>query len=357
MPLFKDILGHGETLFRNELALDFSFQPKMVPYREAEQKEIAFCIKPLFQNRTGKNCIITGSPGIGKTVATRHILRELEEETDEIIPVYLNCWQRNTSYKVALELCEQLGYAFTHNKKTEELLAEVKKIVNKKTVVFVFDEVDKLEELDFLYYLLEEVYRKSIILITNYPTWVQGLDQRLRSRLVAEIIAFKPYTLEETKGILEQRKEAALMPDVCAPEAFAAVVERTYTLKDLRQGLHLLRHAALLAEDAASTRITPAHVQKALAKIDDMKIKPQEELEQDEQDILTLVKENSGKKIGDLFQLYQQKQPTTQYKTFQRRIKKLSDNKFVFTEKILGGTEGTTTKVSYQEKTRKLDEF
>ena len=58
--LFKDILGSSESLFKNELALDFSFQPKLVPYREKEQRFIAGCIKPLFQGKNGKNVFIFG---------------------------------------------------------------------------------------------------------------------------------------------------------------------------------------------------------------------------------------------------------------------------------------------------------
>ena len=77
--LFKDILGSSETLFKNDVALDYSFQPKLVPYRENEQRFIANCIKPLFQEKSGKNIFIYGQPGVGKTVACNHILNELEE--------------------------------------------------------------------------------------------------------------------------------------------------------------------------------------------------------------------------------------------------------------------------------------
>ena len=33
--------------------------------------------------------------------------------------------------------------------------------------VFVFDEIDKLEDYDFLYTILEDIYRKAIFLITS----------------------------------------------------------------------------------------------------------------------------------------------------------------------------------------------
>ncbi len=90
MPLFDDMLKQGESLFLNPEVLDFDYQPKLVPFRENHQNFIASCIKPLFQKRNGKNIFISGSPGIGKTVSCKHVLKELEEQTNEIIPIYIN---------------------------------------------------------------------------------------------------------------------------------------------------------------------------------------------------------------------------------------------------------------------------
>src|SRR3989344_1843289 len=130
MGLFDNILKDNETLFKNELALDPSFQPKKISYRENENQEIATCIKPLFEKRNGKNLLIYGPPGIGKTLACKKVLEELEEKTDELMEI------------VAQKL-------------------------NKKSVVFVLDEVDKLTDFSFLYSIMEDIYRKTIIMITN----------------------------------------------------------------------------------------------------------------------------------------------------------------------------------------------
>ena len=59
-----------------------------------------------------------------------------------------------------MEICDQLGYKFTHNKKTDDLFKILEEYLNKDSVVFVFDEVDKLEDADFLYMILERIYRK-----------------------------------------------------------------------------------------------------------------------------------------------------------------------------------------------------
>jgi cell division control protein 6 len=79
MSLFKDVLGAGESLFKNEESLDPEWVPKLLPHREMQQKAVANALKPLLQDRNGRNVFIFGAPGIGKTAATRVVLRDLEE--------------------------------------------------------------------------------------------------------------------------------------------------------------------------------------------------------------------------------------------------------------------------------------
>ena len=354
--LFKNILGNSETLFKNDVALDYSFQPKIVPYREKEQRFVVSCIKPLFQEKNGKNVFIFGQPGVGKTVACKHILKELEDETEEIIPIYINCWQRNTTYKIILEICDLMDFKFVQNKKTEELFRWVKQNLNKKSAVFVFDEVDKLEDLDFLYMILEEVYRKTIIMITNYKDWIVDLDERIKSRLLPEIIDFKAYNYEETKGILKQRMEYAFHPNAWVSDAFELIAKKTFDVQDIRAGLYLMKEAGQLAEDKSSRKIGLEHAQQAIQKIDEFSIKKTTELSTDEQLILDLIKSNSGKKIGDIFRIYLAKGGNMVYKTFQRKIDKLQKNKFIVVEKTEGGNEGNTTIIRHNSE-KKLTEF
>ena len=129
---FKNFLDGGESLFINEDALELEWVPKELPFRENQQQQIADSIKPLLSLRNGKNIFVYGDPGIGKTAATKWILRDLEETTDEVEAVYVNCWQKNTTYKIFVEICHSLGYRFTQNKNTEEIFGIIKNIVNKK---------------------------------------------------------------------------------------------------------------------------------------------------------------------------------------------------------------------------------
>jgi len=348
MGLFNNMLKEGESLFKNEVALDYEYLPKLLPYREQDQHFLATCIKPLLMKRNGRNILITGPPGIGKTAATRFVLRDLEEETDEVVPIYVNCWQKNTSFKIFTHICEELGFKFIQNKKTEELFKMIRDAVNKSSAVFVFDEIDKAEEYDFLYSILEEVFRKSIILITNYKDWIVDLDMRIKSRLIPEVSEFKPYNAEETRGILKHRSDLAFVDGVWISSAFDLVAKKSFEAGDIRIGLHMLREAALLAEQASQTNVRAEHVEKVISKIPHKFSRvDQEELTDDEKFVLSLVKKNSGRKIGDLFTLYQQDGGKQTYKTFQRKISRLSASGFIQTKKIMGGVEGSTTIVEY----------
>lgn len=353
MNLFDGILGDEETLFKNEDALDTEFVPKLLPFREGQQKEIILSIKPLMQNRNGKNLFICGAPGIGKTAATKWIFRDLEYNTDEVIPMYINCWQKNTTYKIIVEMCHQLGYKFTQNKNTEELFKVVQNMANRKPLVVAFDEIDKVEDFDFLYSILNDIYKKSIFLITNYKEWLDKLEDRIKSRLMPEIIEFKPYDDRETSEILKQRTMYAFLPGVLEDAAFELISKTSTERRDMRAGLYLLREAGRIAESQSSKKITSEHAQKAIDKMEDFKIKKSTDLDEDTRLVLNIVKDNSDKKIGELFEVYKQKGGTGSYKTFQRRIDKLSKAQFIIANKVTG-KEGNTTIVSYA---KKLTEF
>ena len=79
-------------------------------------------------------------------------------------------------------MCEQLNYVFTQNKKTDELYKDIIKILNKKKVVFVFDEIDKadiefpndllreLDRMEFYVYETREMVRakhRPLVIITS----------------------------------------------------------------------------------------------------------------------------------------------------------------------------------------------
>ena len=355
--MFNDILKDDESLFLNEVALDFDFVPKLLPYRENQQRYIAGCIRPLLQGKNGRNLIVHGAPGIGKTAAIKWVFNDLEYETDEVIPIYINCWQKNTTFKIFVEICHQLDYKFTQNKRTEDLFTVIKSRLNKKAAVFAFDEIDKVEDFDFLYSILEEIYKKSVLLITNFKEWIMDLDQRIKSRLIPDMMEFKPYNAAETKGIIEHRIKYAFVAGVWELDAVSIVAGKAFEAGDIRTGLYILREAGNNAESRASKKINCEDARHAVQKLNGFSIKKSTDLEDNTRTVLNVVKSNSGQKIGDLFKLYQEQGGKNTYKTFQRKIAHLEKNSFITVKKTLGGKEGNTSIIEFKEVSKRLTDF
>lgn len=261
MSLFDDMLGHEESLFQNPGVLDQDYLPKILPHREGEMEQIASAVKEIPGG--GRNLLIYGESGLGKTACIRHVFRELRLKSDDYLPLYINVWKKDTFGKIVSKLCDELE--IIQRKRPVEKLwdAVLKKIDNWEGVALALDEIDKAEE-EFLYKFLEDLSHKSIFLATTQRNWTASLDQRIRSRLAPTTLRFEPYSRDEVEDILEQRKEHAFVPDVWSEEAFQSVVSACYDQEDLRFGISLLKKAALQAEEEASRKIEEEHVKEVL---------------------------------------------------------------------------------------------
>jgi cell division control protein 6 len=174
--------------------------------------------------------------------------------------------------------------------------------------------------------------------------------------LTAELREFKAYNAEETKGILKQRLGYAFVPNCWEDDAFELAATKAAELSDIRSGLYILKESGLAAEAESSKKITIEHVKKAIQKLDEYHIKKSTDLEDEPKQILDLIKTNSNKKMGDLFNLYIASGGSLSYKSFTRRIEKLEKDKFITVTKTQGGEEGNISIIKYNS-TKKLTEF
>ena len=343
MGLFDGVLKHEESLFLEPIALDFDYQPKLVHHRESEQQSIASHIKPLFQKRNGTNLIITGSPGLGKTVCLKHVLREIEQETSDILNIYINCWKKDSSFKIMTEICNAIGFSWTHNKTYDELLTKAGEIINKKSAVIVLDEADKLTDQKLVYSLLEDLFRKTIILVSNNENLVMNLDPRVKSRIAADHLKFKLYNYNQIKDILLQRREYAFVKGVWDESAFEHVSEKTFESGDLRHGLMLMKEAGDRAETLSSRSILKEHVEYVLEKKEK---EPVKEIKDESLGVLDIIKQNPKKSVLQLFEIYGKSGGERGYRTFHRRLKELEGAGSIKIRQINKGYDkGRTTEI------------
>ncbi len=340
MALFDDMLKDNESLFKDESVLDYDYLPQLLPYRENQQAYVADCIKPLAQGRAGKSLLIRGAPGIGKTSCVKYVFRELEDASEDIKPIFINCWKKQTTNTILAEIAARLGGIGSQFKNNEELWEQVYKGLSRfKGIVIALDEVDKAKEYDFLYQIVENVKKFTLLMITNEKDFLAGMDQRIRSRLVVEELEFSAYKRSEVAGILEERKKAAFVSGVWSKEAFDMVVDKCYSKGDMRIGMILMREAGRAAEKKASRKITVEHVMASKATIVDVQVS---NLDEREKRVLTVIRENRGIESGKLAEKLREEGLDIPDSTLRRVLQKLDKAGYIFRETNKTDTGGQT---------------
>ena len=356
-----DLLEGEQTIFSFADALDPDHIPKLLPHRENQQLEIRNAIRPLLHGRTGDTLLIRGGPGFGKTVVVKRMLMSLDEEDTsdkKISHVYINCWRHNTTYKIIVELAHELGYKFTHNKNTSQIIDEVKRIVEQKDgVVLAFDEIDKIEDYDFLYFILEEIKRKTLLLITNDSDWGTKLDDRIKSRLTPIVLEFKSYVPDEIKDILKDRIKLAFYQNVWTDEAFNEIVDKAINYSDIRAGITLLKVTGEIAEKTGSRKVKLEHAKEAINNTSAFKIKVTSDLAEEEQHVLDICKTNSGQTTGELYKIYIQLGGQKSNKTFTRYLQDLEIKKLIKLDMTGEGFAGKSSVITYIGDEKRLTEF
>jgi archaeal cell division control protein 6 len=342
MSLFDNMLSENESLFTDEYTLDFSYIPELLPYRENQQKYIAECIKPLAKERAGTNLLISGAPGIGKTSCVKFVFSELVDKTDEIKPVFINCWKNQTTNSVLTEIASQLGVIGSQFKNNDDLWEQIFRVLARfKGIVMALDEVDKAKDYDFLYQIAENLKRYCLVMITNEKDFLANMDLRIRSRLVVEELKFPAYKTHEIGGILKERRNAAFVEGVWSPEAFDLVVEKCSARGDIRIGLVLMREAGRAAEKSASRKITVEHVMGCKASMVDSALESGD-LEERERILLRIIRENKGIETGKLSEVLKGEGYETADSTLRRVLQKLDKGGYIFREASQSENGGQT---------------
>ncbi len=342
MSLFD--IEKNTSVIKNEDVLNYDYVPKTIPYRENQIQEIADSIKPMLYERSGRNLFIYGAPGIGKTASIKWVLRELSESTDEIIPIYVNCWNLKTKYFIFSEMANQLKLSFTAGKSAEHVLQQIVYKLKNKRAVFVFDEIDKIDDSDFLYQIVSMFPTSSIHLISNNFEYITKIDSRIRSRIILKHIEFRPYNLDEVYGIIKERAKIALRKDAIDTSLLKQIANITFNKRDIRVGIYLLRESAKIAEQDGKRKITKEHVKKAMENVLDKTLE-EEKLNKDELLIINITKEHNGDVSGKLFDFYKKKGGKLSYKSFKRYAKNLEKLGILKLELTSGGFKGKSTRI------------
>lgn len=278
---FSDIT---ETIFEDKSVLTERYDPDKILERDDEIEQYSHALRDVLFGRNPENVFLYGKAGLGKTAVTRYLMDELQQEVldrpkaDELSVHEINCNGR-TLFGVVRTLVNDLlpdtaspfpkrglgtGEAF------DELYRQLDRIGG--THLFVFDEIDHLEDVDTLLYELPRAQSNGhvtaakigVIGISNDYTFRQSLSPKVKGTLLETEISFQPYDAGELRTILDHRAERAFVDGACDEAAIAkAAAIAARDMGNARQAIDLLRVGAEVAERDGNHRVSDEHIEAA----------------------------------------------------------------------------------------------
>ena len=272
------LLRSDQTLFRDPDVFELTFVPDHLHHRDAEVKELAFLISPTLRGGSALSAILRGPPGTGKTTTVRRIFSMVREETQQVIPAYVNCRQDHTPLAVYGSIFKQVcGYAPPptgwHLDDVKEGIASRLQDRNAALVVCL-DDADELlpaGTYNLLLYQLLRLYEKWDVRKAGVFAVTSNLDLNLGAEADASVwsvfhpteITFLPYSKTEIREILTDRVRQGLYPRVLPKPLIDRIATIAAGEQDVRVGIELVRQAALRAEKDGRRRVTHADVTAA----------------------------------------------------------------------------------------------
>ena len=278
----RETLRYDQTLFRDREVFEFTYMPDELHHRDAQIRELALLARPALRSGSPRSAILRGPPGTGKTTTARRLFAEIEETTQQIAPVYINCKQHRTPFAVFACIFEAVvGYAppATGKHLDEVVRLAAKRLGEREAALLVcLDDANYLHEArqlnDLLYRILRlyeawDVRKPGVFAISSdlRLNLYTGVDERVRSVFHPTEVFFSPYAKSEIQEILGDRIRQGLYPNVVPKVSTNLIADLTAKEQDIRVGIDLVRAAAENAEGAGRRTVTRKDVMDASRSI------------------------------------------------------------------------------------------
>ena len=247
MSIFEEIMGNGNSIFKNQEIFNTTYFPEMIQCRDKELRSILINIKPLLNNNKVLNTIIMGKSGTGKTTVIKHAMMEITQYTD-LKTCYLNCNIQDTARKCYIQIFKVLfGVAPRNNISTEVIQVDIMEKLEKESFILVIDDMNRLSKKDSNK-LINELFRANefyhlnmaIIIIVNNISFKYSLEMNSQSVLHSNEIEFKNYSVDEVYSILKYRCDIGFKEGVISDEQIMKISETVVNYTNIRWALTTL---------------------------------------------------------------------------------------------------------------------
>ena len=360
MPNVFERKGREAQVFRSEAVLYPEHVPVILPHRDAEIDALVFALKPVSEGKKPQHVFVFGKTGTGKTASVKFVLNELEEFSDRAKGLYLNCFEFNSRHSILSAIANFLKAAVPRRGiATDEVYSKILEMLKKADFapIVVLDEAEQLlaqpDEAKVFYDLLRVIEfcdkRFGLIMISNDPALVSRLDERVRSSLHVQDIAFNPYSPQQLKDILRERCKYAFLPGALDDEVINVAAGHASRLGgDARIAIECLWRAGKEAEKENSQKVSVLHLKKAFELVDEhpfKKVLPS--LNDSELLVLQLLCSHDNALSGELFRAFSDRSgQKLSLRRFRDIVSKLEYLNLVSAPLVESGMHGKSRKIS-----------
>ncbi len=255
-----------------------------------EEGPITESLSLLAQSKPSDNFFIYGPSGSGKTAIANHIVKHLHERSMNILCLYINCWNYNSSMVIYTKIAEGLGQPVSRRgRAADEIFDSVTLLMKKarKPVLLVLDEFNGLIEngdtriLHNIAAAGAQGARFGIVGVSEDLCSLAKLDSGIRDHLGFIPVGIRGHTQDELVGLLRIKAEKSLAPgsyDENTLEAIARIgLEHS---GNAHIAMELLKHAAVCAETEGKERLDLSDIDLASFHVPSC-LKPEESIIKD----------------------------------------------------------------------------
>lgn len=266
----KDALNAYSVIVKNPMVFSLDYVPQKI-YEKAEIIHVRNHILNFLRLKLPQNTLIIGPSGTGKTLSVLKYKKELSQDFPDFEMKYVNCRDAYTSYRVITKLTPIPLRGISLDEAFDSFFSK-----QKKHLLLVLDEVDKLRDHEILYNFsrIKEVthdfkYSISLFLISNNPRWSENLESSIASSLRLEPEIFGSYTAPELTRIVTSRAREGLIKgtyDTAVLDYIAAKTTKE-AFADARVAIITLLKAARRSEVSKKKRLLRDHVDEIFDKV------------------------------------------------------------------------------------------